>query len=238
MTDHKAPTDGPSKRRMSGGRKLYYTVGLPLFHGILRLLWRSYRVRFLDDQAQILERPPAEYCAPCYWHQDHILCSYLVRRWLQRGFKAGFLISDSVDGEVPARLARSWGAKVVRGSANRTGAAAMRALRGFAESGTAMVTTADGPLGPCYVFKPGVAVTARLVNAPMLPIAAAAERAWVLRRWDRFYIPKPFSRVVVAIGPPVAAPETLKPAAVEAARSAAEHALVALKNRCEDFIKQ
>ena len=49
-----------------------------------------------------------------------------MREWIRRGFKACFLISGSVDGEVPERIARSWGAEVIRGSASRTGALAMR----------------------------------------------------------------------------------------------------------------
>ena len=33
-----------------------------------------------------------------------------------------------------------------------------------------------------------------------LPIACAASNAWYLGSWDRFMIPKPFTKVVVAIG--------------------------------------
>jgi hypothetical protein len=40
----------------------------------------------------------------------------------------------------------------------------------------------------------------------MVPLACAAERAWYLRRWDNFMIPKPFSRIVLAIGEPLNVP--------------------------------
>lgn len=204
---------------------------------LLGLLWISYRVRYLPQQKETLKSSPDKYCAPCYWHQDHVLCALMIRRWIGRGFDAGFLVSDSVDGVVPARLAQSWGAKVVRGSANRTGAAAMRALRELGKSGTAIVTTADGPLGPIYEFKPGVAVTAKLAGAPILPMAAAAKSAWYLRRWDNFMIPKPFSRVVIAVGEPIDAPASLDAAVVEATAGLAETALRKLKKEAETHLE-
>ncbi len=229
---------GPSKRRMTRSRRLYYRLGLPVLSGILRLLWRTYRVSYLPAQTVTMRQPPKTYCAPSYWHQDHVLCAMLIRAWLRRGFKAGFLVSDSVDGIVPARLAASWGAEIVRGSANRTGAAAMRDLREFAKGGTAIVTTADGPLGPLYEFKPGVALTAGLVKAPILPIAVAAERAWYLRRWDRFMVPKPFSRVVLAVGAPLDAPENLREDTVVGVAEVAQQQLRSLKEQAEAAFNQ
>ncbi|MEM8983258.1 MAG: lysophospholipid acyltransferase family protein [Pseudomonadota bacterium] len=207
-TNNKPPAaskrpQGPSTRRMDWRRRLTYQLGLPVVRLILWLLWRSYRFRYLPDQEALLTTPPATGVAPCYWHQQHVLCGYLIRRWLQRGFKGAFLISDSVDGEVPARLATSWGALAIRGSANRTGAAAMREMRELGRNGIGIVSTADGPLGPHKVFKTGVVLMAKLNGAAMLPISCAAERCWTLRRWDKFMIPKPFSRVVVAVGEPV-----------------------------------
>ena len=38
-------------------------------------------------------------------------------------------------------------------------------------------------------------------------MACAAERAWYLNRWDDFMIPKPFSRVALAVGVPVVVPK-------------------------------
>jgi lysophospholipid acyltransferase (LPLAT)-like uncharacterized protein len=130
----------------------------------------------------------------------------MLRGWVKRGFRACFLVSPSVDGEVPARIARSWGAKVIRGSANRTGAQALREMQQMMKDGYSIVTTADGPNGPKYEFKQGAVLMARIGNVPMVPVACAAERAWYLKRWDDFMIPKPFSRVVLAVGEPIAVP--------------------------------
>ena len=56
----------------------------------------------------------------------------------------------------------------------------------------------DGPQGPLYHFKIGVAVLAQTSGAPILPFGLAASRSWRLKSWDRIIVPRPFSRVAVA----------------------------------------
>ncbi len=196
-----------SRRRMSPGRRLYYFLGLPVLRGVMRLLWWTYRVEKVIG-AETAERIVADgrAYAPCYWHQHHVLCTNMIRRWIARGFRASFLVSASVDGEVPARIARAWGAEVIRGSANQTGALVLRDMREALKRGVSIITTADGPSGPKYEFKAGAVLMARIAGVPLVPLACAADRAWYLDRWDDFMIPKPFARVVLAIGPPLPVP--------------------------------
>jgi hypothetical protein len=47
------------------------------------------------------------------------------------------------------------------------------------------------------VAKPGVSQLAQLVDSPVGTFYVLPERAWQLRSWDRFLIPKPFSRVFI-----------------------------------------
>jgi hypothetical protein len=69
-----------------------------------------------------------------------------------------------------------------------------------------IVTTADGPSGPQHVFKSGPILMARIASVPLVPMACAADRAWYLKRWDAFMIPKPFARIVLAVGEPLEVP--------------------------------
>ena len=196
-----------SSRRMSLPRRIYYFLGLPVLRGCVRLMWWSYRIEKIigeDIATRIVAGKTA--CAPCYWHQHHLLCTNMIREWIRQGFRACFLVSSSVDGEVPARIARAWGAETIRGSANQTGAIVLRDMREVCRRGVSVVTTADGPNGPRYEFKAGAVLAARIAGVPMVPLACAAERAWYLRRWDNFMIPKPFSRIVLAIGEPLNVP--------------------------------
>ncbi|NNL55529.1 MAG: DUF374 domain-containing protein, partial [Woeseia sp.] len=216
---------GASKRRMTLGRRVYYWLGLPVLKGLSRLLWWTYRKDYAigSETADRIISDGAVY-APVYWHQHTFCCLNIMRDWLSRGFKAGFIISASVDGDVPARIARSWGATVVRGSAKHTNALAMRDIQQAMKSGISIVSAADGPLGPCYSFKAGVVLMARIGNAPLVPISCAADRAWYLPRWDNFLLPKPFARVVIAIGEPLAVPRSTPVAELEAVRARIEQA--------------
>ncbi|MGB5245221.1 MAG: DUF374 domain-containing protein [Woeseia sp.] len=210
---------GASKRRMTLGRRLYYWAGLPVLKGLSRLLWWTYRKNYVigADVAERLVSNDRVY-APVYWHQHTFCCLNIMRDWLQRGFKAGFIISASVDGDVPARIARSWGATVVRGSAKHTNALAMRDIQQAMKSGVSIVSAADGPLGPCYAFKPGVVLMARIGGAPLVPISCAADRAWYLPRWDNFQLPKPFARVAIAVGEPLEVPRSTPVEQLESVR--------------------
>ena len=228
-----------SSRRMTPGRRLYYFLGLPVLRAIVALLRSTYRHEVMIGAEHI--EPfirDGKVCAPCYWHQAHILCSHLVRDWLKKGFKPCFLVSGSVDGEVPERIARSWGAEVIRGSANQSGALALRDMQKMMKNGYSIVTTADGPRGPQYEFKAGAVLMARIGNVPIIPVACAADRAWYLNRWDKFMIPKPFARVALAVGPPYAIPRDVPLDAIEPHRENIQAAVMSLMQDCENALKR
>jgi lysophospholipid acyltransferase (LPLAT)-like uncharacterized protein len=176
-------------------------------------------------------------CAPAYWHQHHIPGSTLIRSWIRRGFKACFLISGSVDGDVPERIARAWGAEVIRGSANKSGALALRDQQQMMKNGYSIVTTADGPRGPKYEFKAGTVLMARIAGVPIIPIGCAADRAWYLKRWDNFLIPKPFARIVIAIGEPVPVPRDVPLDALEPVRLNVQEAVMSLMRDSEKILE-
>ncbi len=219
-------------------RRFLYFIGTPILRVILQLLTRTYRiVAIIGDENIGPYLDGKSVCAPAYWHQHHVLCSSLVRRWVARGFKACFLVSGSVDGEVPERVARAWGAEVIRGSANQSGALALRDMQGMMKKGYSIVTTADGPRGPIYEIKPGVIVMARIGGVPVLPVSCAAERAWYMDRWDNFMVPKPFSRVVLAVGEPYTIPPDVPLDDIESHRLNVQEAVMSLMRESEDRLR-
>lgn len=228
-SDVEARRSASSSRRLSLGRRIYYSLGLPLLHLIINVLFRSYRVVAMPGEDNVGRFLAAgSVIAPCFWHQHLILGNMLIRERIRAGFEACFLISASVDGDVPARIAKSWGAEVIRGSANNTGALVLRDMQRVFKRGVSVVSVADGPNGPQHEFKAGVVLMARVVGVPMVPIGFAADRAWYLDRWDRFMIPKPFARIVMAVGEPVVIPRGTPVNELEKYRLAMENAVNSL----------
>jgi lysophospholipid acyltransferase (LPLAT)-like uncharacterized protein len=198
------PEERVSKRRLTPLRRLAYALLAPLGLALIRGWWASCRVvRVVGSEHLDAALASAPSLLPCYWHQHELFCARHLLLQMPRGLKLGFLISPSVDGEVPARIATVLGARVIRGSSTRTGA---RALRDYYQllvnEGISPVITPDGPTGPRFQFKPGALLLAQLSGRPLLPMAYAASRAWFFS-WDRFVLPWPFSRIAIAIGAPV-----------------------------------
>lgn len=130
------------------------------------------------------------------WHNRLFLGSEIFRRYRQ-GRPVYCLISASKDGAWIDAYFSLVGMRSVRGSSSRLGREAVTALVSVLRAGDDIAITADGPRGPRYEFKPGGLIVARRAHAPILLIGGEFTSAWQLGSWDRFYLPKPFSRVRV-----------------------------------------
>lgn len=128
------------------------------------------------------------------WHNRLFLAAEIVRRY-RGGRPAYALVSASQDGAWLTAFFSLAGLRTVRGSSSRLGREAASALVETLREGHDIGVTPDGPRGPCYEMKPGAVIVARRTRAPMLLIGGEFSSAWQLRSWDRFYLPKPFSRV-------------------------------------------
>jgi lysophospholipid acyltransferase (LPLAT)-like uncharacterized protein len=184
--------------------------------GLVRLFWgtcRVVRVIGAEHMAGALAKSPS--LIPVYWHQHQLFCAKYLLDQASRGLKLGFLISPSVDGEIGVMIVSHFGGYVIRGSTTHTGARALRDYYdGLVKQGISPAITPDGPKGPRFVFKPGAILLSQMSQRPILPMAYAASRA-TLFQWDKFVLPWPFSRIVIAIGAPRQVPRALQPAALE-----------------------
>jgi lysophospholipid acyltransferase (LPLAT)-like uncharacterized protein len=193
-----------SGRRLTRSRLWLYRMLVPVALTLVRALWGWCRITKVIGEQQIataLARAPS--FIPVYWHQHQLFCVKHLLQQRAAGVKLGFLISPSVDGEIGAMLVRRLGGEVIRGSSSHTGARALRDYyQALAHEDISPAITPDGPRGPPWKFKPGAVLLAQLSQRPIIPLAYAASRAWKIQ-WDRFVIPMPFARIVIAIGEPV-----------------------------------
>jgi len=129
-----------------------------------------------------------------FWHRCVFPAGYRYRNR-----EIAVMTSRSFDGEYIARTIEKLGFRAVRGSSTRGGAPALLAMHTELAAGRGVAFTIDGPRGPRYVAKPGPVLLARNTQLPLSAFYLAVEHAWVLKTWDAFVLPKPFSRVEVRV---------------------------------------
>ena len=195
---------------------------------LLRGLVMTLRLRVRHPE-RLQERVPLEPFIFVFWHNQLLLIPIIWNRFLNaRDRPLGkALTSLSNDGELVALFLARFGVDAVRGSANRRGASSLRELAGWLKRGHDIGLTPDGSRGPCYEIKPGLILLAQLSGRPILPLSFEFSSSWRLKSWDRFFIPKPFSRVTFIVGEPHVCLRTTTPAAFEEERLRCERHLQA-----------
>lgn len=144
------------------------------------------------------------------------------------------MISQSRDGEYATRTAKWAGFKNVRGSSTRGGSSALKELTKRMKQGETGGMLADGPLGPVRVAKIGSVIMARDAEVPLIPILWGADRCWTLNSWDRYLIPKPFSRVVIHYAEPIWVPRSANGKKLEHYRRLLEERLNVGTRLCDE----
>jgi lysophospholipid acyltransferase (LPLAT)-like uncharacterized protein len=187
---------------------------------LLRLLHRTLRYEVVVEPGAQPAKPPGLQVW-CFWHRCLIPCAC----YFHPEFRVTVLVSRSFDGELIAQTIERLGFLTVRGSSSRSGGSGLLALARAVQRGHPAVFTADGPRGPVYKVKPGAVKLAQLTGYPIGIFYAHPEKAWLLRSWDRFLIPKPFSRVAISWGRNIEVPQTGDPLVMEAKRLEVEAAL-------------
>jgi len=163
---------------------------------LIRLLAMTWRMRPENDDALRALRASGQRVIFTLWHGE-----LLPLLWHHRGEGVAVVISEHRDGEIIAQIAERLGYTTVRGSTSRGGGRALIGLMRAVQAGHDGAVTPDGPRGPAHVFAPGAAIAAQRTGAPLAMIRASAKRAWRLKSWDRFLVPKPFATVRVVYGP-------------------------------------
>jgi lysophospholipid acyltransferase (LPLAT)-like uncharacterized protein len=200
---------------------------------VLAIIGATLRFEVIVEEGAVPEIPPGSGIF-CFWHRCTLPCG-----WYFRKFGCYILISRSFDGELIARTLELLGYKSVRGSSSRGGVSGLLALQDLVKRGRLVVFTADGPRGPIYQTKIGPVKLAQMTGQAMGGFYLLPQRAWVMRSWDQFLIPKPFSRVVVSWARKVAAPAADADAeTMEAKRQELNDALERARARAEKHFER
>ena len=185
------------RNRFTPSQRLTLAIVPRLVWLLLMTIGRTWRFEVVAEEGVI---PAFHGFTPsreiyCFWHQCVLACAFYYRRT-----HATILISQSFDGELITRTLNLLGYQAVRGSSSRGGRQGLLGLREVLDQNTPAIFTADGPRGPIYQSKLGPIKLAQLTGAPIGCFHLEPEKAWIARSWDRFQIPKPFTKIVVSWG--------------------------------------
>ncbi len=205
-----SPADSPVSRTLTTPRKKWKAGVWVTPTSLGKLIW--YTIRILSATLRIREvgmlkngelgsgaaglgEKPRIYAL---WHGR-----MFVPLYCQRLKGINVLVSEHRDGEIIAATLKRAGYGLVRGSSSHGGIRALARMTRLAKKGQMTAFTPDGPRGPRQKVRPGIIYLAGKTGLPIVPLSSGAARKMHLRSWDRFLLPRPFSRAVFTIGEPI-----------------------------------
>jgi lysophospholipid acyltransferase (LPLAT)-like uncharacterized protein len=210
-------------------RELGRRLGPGLGRWYLELVFLTSRMEFHGfEHLQGLSESKRPLIA-AFWHGRLALAA-----GVRREKPVHVMISRHADGEIIARIARAFNKPSVRGSTTRGGKQAFRELAELVKRGQDAAVTPDGPKGPRYVCQPGIVALAKIAKAPILPMSCSANRNRRIRSWDRFMVPLPFSKIVIAFAAPIEIPENCGEDELERKRVQLEETLIRLTREADE----
>ena len=157
------------------------------------------------------------------WHQRFFSGFFVPRIF---GMNPCIMISQSRDGDVVSDVVSRIGWVPVRGSSSRGGKKALQEMIAGVEKHRMGAHIVDGPQGPPRIIKPGLVALASQTGAAICPGYISYENPWVFNSWDRFMVPKPFSRVLLKAGDFITVPKDLDEKNFEETRLDIEHRMI------------
>jgi lysophospholipid acyltransferase (LPLAT)-like uncharacterized protein len=159
------------------------------------------------------------------WHQRFYGGFYIPRMFPL--LKPFIMISRSRDGDFVADVVEKIGWKPVRGSSSRGGKEALRRMIDAVNEHRIGGHIVDGPQGPPRVVKPGLIALAQKTGAGIITAYVVYDRPWIFNSWDRFMVPRPFSRMLLRFSlSPIHVPQEMDEDQFEECRKVIENKMI------------
>lgn len=212
-------------------RLLFGLVGI-LGSTLILLLGKTWKIKIIGQEKVDKIRDQGKRVCYASWHGRLLALTYTYRNQRTR-----ILISQHRDGEFISRMVERMGYSPARGSSTRGG---MKAVLDMVRNSRNydLAITPDGPRGPRHRVQAGAAYISSRSGLPLIPISCSAHPAWILKSWDRFMIPKPFSQIVVLIADPIPISPEAGEEELQKKNSELERTLVELTQRADNHFKQ
>lgn len=174
----------------------YHIYGMLLYY-VLRMIKLTLKIKVIKNSNF---KENNENYVFGFWHNKLILPTLLFENIEKRAV----LASPSKDGELISVPLEKFGFEVIRGSSGENSVGSVISLIKYLKKGYNIGTPLDGPKGPPYEMKLGMLYLAQKSGKSLIPIGGAYKSKWILSNtWDKFQIPKPFTKMVCIIGDPI-----------------------------------
>lgn len=173
-----------------------------LIRGVLRALLATCKIR-IKGQSSLKSAAQNGSCMIMLWHNRLVLIGTMLLR-VNPKLTYTAVVSNSKDGEILAQYTTSHkNGRTIRVPHDSREMALKAMISRLKLKREIVIVTPDGPRGPCYTVKPGIALAAKETGAAIIPFSWQADKCWELKTWDKMRIPKPFSTIDVDFGKPV-----------------------------------
>ncbi|MHB8422604.1 MAG: lysophospholipid acyltransferase family protein [Leptospirales bacterium] len=207
---------------MKGPRKLFLLAAF-FVALVVRALHFTVRCHFIGFREYRKRLENGEAFLIAFWHNQGLFMPFA---YFGPWGKIRLIVSQSRDGELIASLLWWFGILSVRGSSSRGGTEALRELMKYSrDRSTSLVFTPDGPKGPVYKVKEGLAYLASRSERPLYLLSVAYTRAKYFGSWDRFRLPFPFCQAFFTCSPPLRFSRTHNGDELEEVRTTIEQAM-------------
>ena len=199
---------------------MWILMGLAAFF-IWFLYWTS-KHRFTNTKA--LKQYRTKPVIFVFFHGRSLMLSPAI---CMGGVRAYCIVSRHQDGHMMAKLQRFFGLRAIYGSTSEGAISILRqGVRVLTEKKKSLCLSVDGPSGPSLHCQDGALYFARVSGAPIVPCCFSASRAYFMKKWDRFLVPKPFGTITCRVGEPIYIDPSLKGEAFEQKRKEVEQIMV------------
>lgn len=170
-------------------RALGRVVVPPLIYLVMRFIWFTSSKKF----HYITPIGNEQHVCVC-WHGE-LLMSPQAYRKIHKKHAASAIISSHFDGSLIASTLHFLNIRSLRGSTRKGAKQVLLQAFKSIKSGEEVLITPDGPRGPRHSMSDGAIGIALKSKLPIFVMNYKARNYWQLGSWDRFVIPKPFTKV-------------------------------------------
>ncbi len=167
---------------------------------VLTIIYKTNKFEILGlsylEKAQKQKRP----IMLCVWHGRMLYPIFFV---VKNKIKTWAIASPHQDGYIMAQILKKWNVSIIEGSSNKKSKNVVEQMQEiFQNDKQAIIAiTNDGPKGPKHIAKHNSLKLAKEYDVQIITITGDSTKKWIFKTWDKFYLPKPFGKIMINIAP-------------------------------------